>query len=340
MGAYTELLQARVSTREAAALTGVSRATAHRSATRAPSGQQAPAQQPRDPVNKLCLAEREQLLSVLHSQEFIDSTPLQVYAKLLDQGTYLCSVSTMYRVLNTNQEVKERRRTARHPARVVPELVATSPGQVYTWDITKLAGPERGVYYDAYVMIDIYSRYIVGAHVHHTEAGVLATDMMKEIFGVHGAPTVVHADRGSAMTSKSVASLLDDLSITRSHSRPHVSNDNPYSESWFKSCKYSPTFPDRFGSLAHARTFMAGFVAWYNHEHHHTGIGLHTPADVHYALAAGKATKRAQTLSSARAAHPERFASTTTPKILQLPEAAWINQPPEPTPEPAETPAA
>jgi transposase InsO family protein len=154
----------------------------------------------------------------------------------LTQGTYLCSVSTMYRVLHANQEVKERHRLARHPARAVPELVATGPGQVLTWDITKLAGPDRGVYYDAYVMIDIYSRYIVGVHVHHTEAGVLAEEMMKEIFGVHGAPTVVHADRGTAMTSKSVASLLDDLSITRSHSRPHVSNDNPYSESWFKTC--------------------------------------------------------------------------------------------------------
>ncbi len=299
-----------------------------------------PVPDPVAPANKLCPAEREQVLRVLHSQEFIDATPLQVYARLLDQGTYLCSVSTMYRVLHANQEVKERRRLARHPARAVPELVATGPGQVLTWDITKLAGPDRGLYYDAYVMIDIYSRYIVGVHVHHTEAGVLAEEMMKEIFGVHGAPTVVHADRGTAMTSKSVASLLDDLSITRSHSRPHVSNDNPYSESWFKTCKYSPTFPDRFGSLAHARTFMAAFVAWYNHEHHHSGIGLHTPADVHYGLAAGKATERVQTLTTARAAHPERFASTRTPKILQLPQAAWINQPPEPTPETAGTPAA
>ena len=340
MSAYTDLVAARVTTREAAALTGVSRATAHRSATRAQGGQHVPVPDRLGPVNKLCLAEREQVLAVLHSEEFIDATPLQVYAKLLDQGTYLCSVSTMYRVLAANQEVKERRRTARHPTRVVPELVATGPGQVYTWDITKLPGPARGVYYDGYVMIDIYSRYIVGSHVHHTEAGVLATDMMKEIFGVHGAPTVVHADRGSAMTSKSVATLLDDLSITRSHSRPHVSNDNPYSESWFKSCKYSPTFPDRFGSLTHARTFMADFVAWYNHEHHHTGIGLHTPADVHYALAADKASERVKTLSTARAAHPERFASTTTPKILQLPEAAWINQPSQPTDQTPDTPAA
>jgi len=175
MSAYTDLVAARVSTREAAALTGVSRATAHRSATRAQGGQHVPVPDRLGPVNKLCLAEREQVLAVLHSEEFIDATPLQVYAKLLDQGTYLCSVSTMYRVLAANQEVKERRRTARHPTRVVPELVATGPGQVYTWDITKLPGPARGVYYDGYVMIDIYSRYIVGSHVHHTEAGVLAT---------------------------------------------------------------------------------------------------------------------------------------------------------------------
>ncbi len=195
MGAYTELVQARVTTREAAALTGVPRATAHRATTGTQGGpQHGPVPDPVTPANKLCPAEREQILAVLHSQEFIDSTPLQVYARLLDRDTYLCSVSTMYRVLNANQEVKERRRTARHPARVVPELVATGPGQVYTWDITKLAGPDRGVYYDAYVMIDIYSRYIVGVHVHHTEAGVLATEMMEQIFGVHGAPTVVHAD--------------------------------------------------------------------------------------------------------------------------------------------------
>jgi len=216
---------------------------------------------------------------------------------------------------------------ARHPARVRPELVATAPGQVYSWDITKLAGPVKGTYFDAYVMIDIYSRYIVGAVVHAHESGPLAVEMMKETFGIHGVPQVVHADRGTWMTSKTVAVLLSDLEVTRSHSRPKVSNDNPYSEVWFKTLKYAPTFPERFGCLADARGFLDDFVQRYNHEHRHTGIGLHSPADVHYGLAATKATERAATLTIARAANPERFTSSIPPKILHLPDSAWINPP-------------
>jgi len=194
--------------------------------------------------------------------------------QLLDEGTYLCSVSTMYRVLAEQCQVKERRRLARHPARVCPELVATAPGQVYSWDITKLAGPVKGCYYDAYVMIDIYSRYIVGAHVHAHESGPLAVEMMTDIFTIHGTPQVVHADRGTSMTSKTVATLLADLQVTRSHSRPRVSNDNPYSEAWFKTLKYASVFPECFGSLADARAFLNRFVQWYNHDYHHTGLGL------------------------------------------------------------------
>src|SRR5664280_1842033 len=246
---------------------------------------------------------------------------------LLEENTYLCSVSSMYRILGEHHQVRERRRLARHPARVRPELVATAPGQVYSWDITKLAGPVKGKYFDAYVMIDIYSRYIVGAVVHAHESGPLAVEMMKEIFGIHGIPQVVHADRGTSMTSKTVAALLSDLEVTRSHSRPKVSNDNPYSEAWFKTLKYAPTFPERFGCLADARGFLGDFVQWYNHEHRHTGIGLHSPADVHYGLAAAKATDRAATLTIARAANPERFSSSNPPKILQLPDSAWINPP-------------
>ncbi len=263
---------------------------------------------------------------MLGSDEFVDSPPLQVYATLLDRGVYLCSVSTMYRVLAEHAQVRDRRRRARHPARARPELVATGPGQVYTWDNTKLAGPVKGCYYDAYVMIDIYSRYIVGAHVHAHETGVLAQEMMKQIFGIHGVPQVVHADRGTSMTSKTVAALLDDLNVTRSHSRPKVSNDNPYSEAWFKTLKYAPVFPERFGSLSDARAFLDRFVAWYNHEHHHTGIGLHTAADVHYGLAAAKTTERAATLAQARAAHPHRFNTATPPKIG--PARGSLDQPP------------
>ena len=209
----------------------------------------------------------------------------------------------------------------------MPELVATGPGQVYSWDITKLPGPTKGVYYDAYVMIDIYSRYIVGAHVHAHESGVLAEELMTEIFGVHGIPTVVHADRGTSMTSKTVAALLADLGVTRSHSRPSVSNDNPYSESLFKTMKYTPEFPDRFGSIGDARSFMSAFAQAYNHEHHHTGIGLHTPADVHYGHTGPVNTRRSAALAAARTAHPERFTTHHDPKILALPSDAWINQP-------------
>ena len=338
MATYRQLVAANTTTRKAASLTGVARATATRRARPAIDGAIAPEPRPAVvPANKLSLAERTRVLEVLDSSEFVDQPPLQVYATLLERGIYLCSVSTMYRILADAGQVKERRRLARHPARAVPELVATGPGQVYSWDITKLAGPCRGVYYDAYVMIDIYSRYIVGAHVHHHESGVLAEEMMAKVFGIHGIPQVVHADRGTSMTSKTVATLLADLGVTRSHSRPRVSNDNPYSESLFKTMKYLPTFPERFGSLADARGFMDRFVTAYNHEHHHTGIGLHTPADVHYGHATTVTAQRSAALTAARLAHPERFATNTDPKILALPESAWINQPAQPV---TETPAA
>jgi putative transposase len=327
MVTYRELAAANVPTRAAASLTGVARATATRHAKPVPASD--PVARPA-PVNRLSLAERTRVLEVLDCAEFVDQPPLQVYATLLERGQYLCSVSTMYRILAEAGQVKERRWLARHPARAVPELAATGPGQVYCWDITKLAGPTRGVYFDAYVMIDIYSRYIVGAHVHHREHGLLAEELMKEIFGIHGIPVVVHADRGTSMTSKTVATLLADLGVTRSHSRPRVSNDNPYSESLFKTMKYLPVFPERFGSLADARGFIERFVHAYNHEHHHTGIGLHTPADVHYGHANTVAKQRSAALAVARLSHPERFSTGSDPKILALPDDAWINRPAEP----------
>jgi len=182
-------------------------------------------------------------------------------------------------------------------------------------------------------MIDIYSRYIVGAHVHVTETAVLAEEMMREVFTIHGIPQIMHADRGTSMTSKTVAALLADLGVTRSHSRPRVSNDNPFSEAWLKTLKYAPVFPDRFGSLQHARTFIDEFTQFYNHDHHHTSIGLHTPTDVHYGLAAATDQRRHQTLTAAQIANPERFSSTATPPILNLPDAAWINPPIQETPQ-------
>jgi putative transposase len=224
MATYQNLRAAGVTTRAASELTGLSRATAGRK----PS---TPLRATRVvPANRLSPAERKRVVTTLDSARFVDQPPLQVYAQLLDEDTYLCSVSSMYRILGEHHQVRERRRLARHPARVRPELVATAPGQVFSWDITKLAGPVKGKYFDAYVMIDIYSRYIVGAVVHAHESGPLAVEMMKEIFGIHGVPQVVHADRGTSMTSKTVAALLSDLEVTRSHSRPKVSNDNPYSD--------------------------------------------------------------------------------------------------------------
>jgi len=321
MAIYRELTGVGVPTRAAALLVGVPRASATRRPRTGVPGHR------RAPVNKLSDVERAQILAVVNSPRFVDLPPIQIYAHLLDEGVYVGSISTIYRVLAANAQVKERRRLARHPARVIPELAATAPGQVYSWDITKLAGPVKGTYFDAYVMIDIYSRYIVGAHVHNAESGPLAAEMMREIFAIHGIPQVVHADRGTSMTSKTVAALLSDLEVTRSHSRPRVSNDNPYSEAWFKTLKYAPVFPERFGSLADARAFMADFVADYNHQHHHTGIGLNTPADVHYGLAPAKGAQRALVLAAARARNPERFTTTQDPKILSIPTIAWINQP-------------
>jgi transposase InsO family protein len=335
MACFHELTRAKITTRDAKRLTGIARSSAERDRRRptpSPAAQRAPA-------NALTLAERQRVLQVLNSPEFVDAAPAQIYAALLDQGIYVGSIATMYRILREHRQVRERRRLARHPARQRPELVADAPRQVYSWDITKLAGPAKGVYYDAYVMIDIYSRYIVGVQVHARESGPLAESMIRQVFDVHGVPHVVHADRGTSMTSKSVADLLEDLDVTRSHSRPRVSNDNPYSEAWFKTLKYAPVFPDRFASLADARQFMTGFVTWYNHAHRHSGIGLHSPADVHHGRHHSVRAGREYTLAAARAAHPQRFGTTRLlPKILDLPDQVWINQPnqkTEPVPQAA-----
>jgi transposase InsO family protein len=324
MAAYHQLTSANIATRQAKRLTGIARSSADRDRRRPTPAR--PVRRP--PANALTPAEREQVLRLLNSAQFVDAAPAQIYAALLDQGVYVGSIATMYRLLREHAQVKERRRLARHPARRRPELVADAPGQVYTWDITKLAGPVKGVYFDAYVMIDIYSRYIVGVRVHARESGPLAESMMREVFHAHGVPHVVHADRGTSMTSKSVADLLEELQVTRSHSRPKTSNDNPFSEAWFKTLKYAPVFPDRFASLADARSFMTEFVTWYNHAHRHSGIGLHTPADVHHGRHHTVRAGREDTLAAARAAHPERFGtSRPLPKILDLPDQVWINQP-------------
>lgn len=336
LGAYTQL-RVVVSHRAAAGLSGVSRATAHRREVLGPV--RPPVVRP-VPVNQLRPAERAQILAVLNSDRFVDTAPVEVFATLLDEGVYLASVATMYRVLRANRQVVERRRLARHPARKRPELIATGPGQVFTWDITKLPGPGRGLYYDAYVMIDIYSRYIVGWKVAASESAELAEGFIADVFATHGVPQVVHADRGTSMTSKKVADLLADLHVVRSHSRPHVSNDNPFSEAAFKTVKYHPTFPRRFGSIQDARAFCETFFMWYNHEHHHSGVGLHTPAAVHYGHASALTVARQRVLDIAWMANPERFGHRPEPKALRLPDIAWINRPEPATDQPETLPHA
>ena len=246
-----------------------------------------------------------------------------------DEGTYLASISTMYRLLHAQGEVGERRRQATHPATVKPELVADAPNRVWSWDITKLAGPARWTYYYPYTILDIFSRYAVGWMVAHHESAALAERLIAETLAKQGIgrdQLAIHADRGSSMASKLVAQLLADLGVTKSHSRPHVSNDNPYSEAQFKTLKYRPAFPDHFGSIQDARVFCQDFFAWYNLEHHHSGIGLLTPADVHYGRAEQVQAARAEVLTAAYAAHPERFVRKL-PQPPRLPTTAWINKP-------------
>lgn len=281
------------------------------------------------PANALSEAERQHVLAVLRSSEYCDLAPAQVWARLLDDGIYLCSISTMYRLLAAAGETRERRRQRTHPAKKRPELMATKPNQVWSWDITKLAGPERGVYYELFVIIDIYSRYVTAWTVAPAETGELAKAFIDDALtsqGIDGDQLTLHADRGTSMTSKPVAQLLVDLGVARSHSRPHVSNDNPFSESTFKTLKYCPAFPGTFGSIQDARAFCDTFFTYYNHEHRHSGIGLHTPASLHYGTAPEIRAERTRTLDAAYAANPDRFGHRR-PSPPKLPTVAWINDP-------------
>jgi putative transposase len=248
---------------------------------------------------------------------------------LLDEDCYLCSERTFYRVLAENAEVRERRNQLRHPHYAAPELLATRPNELWSWDITKLLGPQKWSYFYLYVVLDVFSRYVVGWMLAEREYAPLAEKLIAESCerqGIAPGQLTVHADRGAAMRSKPVALLLADLGVTKSHSRPHVPNDNPYSEAQFKTMKYRPGFPDRFGSLEHGRSFGGDFFPWYNNEHHHVGLGLFTPHDVHYGLAEAKREKRALVLADAFAKNPERFPNGL-PSPRQLPSAAWINPP-------------
>lgn len=275
-------------------------------------------------------SEEAEIIEVLDSERFCDAAPAQVWATLLDEGTYLASISTMYRLLRQRHQVRERRAQARRPASVKPELVAIAPNQVWSWDITRLAGPHKWTWYQLYVILDVYSRYVVAWLVAPRESARLAEELIADAIYDHGVgpgQLALHADRGSSMTSKTVSQLLADLGVLQSHSRPHQSNDNPYSESAFKTLKYCPSFPRTFSSLAGARSFVDGFFQFYNHHHRHSGIGLHTPADVHFGRAEAVRTARQAVLDAAYAYHPERFRGR--PSAPRIPEAAWINPPEE-----------
>jgi putative transposase len=283
----------------------------------------------RTPARALSKAERERALEVLHEPRFVDLAPAEIYATLLDEGTYLCSERTMYRLLAAEGEVRERRAQRRHPVYQAPELLATKPNELWSWDITRLKGPAKWSYFNLYVVLDVFSRFVVGWMVAHRESATLAERLITtccERQGILPDQLTIHADRGSAMTSKSVALLLADLGVTKTHSRPHVSNDNPYSESQFKTLKYRPDFPERFGSIQHARSHSEVFFNWYNNRHRHSGIGLLTPFDVHHGLAEERRNGRAAVLLAAYQATPERFVRQL-PVPPALPAAAWINPP-------------
>ena len=285
--------------------------------------------QPQPQPRALSQAERQTVRSVLNSPEFVDKAPATVYHELLDEGVYLASTSTMYRILRAHDEVHQRRRQATHPARVKPELVATAANTVWSWDITKLHGPAKWTYYYLYVILDVYSRYAVGWLLAERESAALAEKLLADTIAkqrVEADTLTIHADNGSSMASKPVAFLLADLGVTKSHSRPRTSNDNPFSEAQFRTLKYRPDFPDRFGSLPEARAFCQQFFSWYNTEHRHSGIAWHTPHNVHYGHSQVVHATRANVLAAAYTRNPERFVRKH-PEPATLPTAAWINKP-------------
>lgn len=321
-----ETLGKEVGLQKACQALGVSRATLYRRRRRPEKAAKSlRAASPR----ALSGEQREEVKTVLYSNRFLDKAPREVYATLLDEGEYLCSVRTMYRLLEEDQASKERRNQLRHPNYTKPELLATGPNQVWSWDITKLLGPQKWTYYYLYVILDIYSRYVVGWMLAHRESSDLASRLIRETVenqGVSEDQLTLHSDRGPSMASHGVAQLLATLGVTKSHSRPHVSNDNPFSESQFKTMKYRPEFPNRFGGYEDGLGFCRSFFRWYNDEHYHSGIGLLTPAMLHYGTADQVIDQRASVLRDAYSAHPERFVRGC-PKRQSAPEAVWINPP-------------
>jgi putative transposase len=295
-----------------------------------------PARRPRPaPTRALSAEERARVLEVLHAPEHVDLAPAQVWAKLLDErGQYLCSERTMYRLLTARGEVRERRAQLTHPAYVKPELLATGPNQVWSWDITKLLGPAKWTYFYLYVILDIFSRYVVGWMVAERESAAHARRLLAETYTKHDiepGTLTLHQDRGAPMRAKSFAQLMADLGVTKSHSRPHVSDDNPFSEAQFKTLKYRPDFPGLFTSLNEALEYHRGFFPWYNHEHRHEALSLLSPADVHFGRGPAVLAARQDVLSAAYTAHPERFVRRQ-PTAGSVPAAVWINKPAAPPP--------
>jgi putative transposase len=285
-------------------------------------------------------AQRQELLALLDSERFLDMAPAAIYATLLEEGHYHGSVRTMYRVLASAQQIGERRRQRQHPVYAKPELLATAPNQVWSWDITKIKAAIKWSFFHLYVILDIFSRYVVGWMIAPRETAELAEQLIADTIAkqnIAAGTLTLHADRGTSMRSKSVAELLVDLEVTKTHSRPHVSDDNPYSESQFKTLKYRPDFPERFGSIEDARVHCQQFFPWYNDRHRHSGIGFMTPHAIHYGHAAALQLQRAETLNAAFQAHPERFRGIQ-PKPPALPTAAWINPPKKEILPPENTP--
>jgi putative transposase len=326
MSAFHQL-QSTVGITSACTTLGINRAAIYR--RRAPERHTMPRKPRPACAFALSLTERQDILNILDSERFVDAAPATIYATLLDEGRYHGSVRTMYRVLESANQTGERRRQRKHPVYTKPELLAISPNQVWSLDITKLRGPIKWSYFHLYVIIDIFSRYVVGWMIAPRETAELAKQLIADTVtkqNVDAGTLTLHADRGTSMRSKPVAALLVDLDVTKTHSRPHVSDDNPYSEAQFKTLKYRPDFPERFGSIQHARAHCQEFFNWYNTIHRHSGIGYMTPHAVHYGEAVALNLQRADTLNAAFIAHPRRFRGIA-PKPPELPTAAWINPP-------------
>lgn len=317
-----------IGTSAACRVLGKSRATLHRQRNPKPPAPAAGRKEPRHPA-ELSPEEKQLVLAILDSPRFADKAVAQAYTILLDEGCYLCSQATMHRLLRERGTSGERRAQAAHPAKKKPELLAAGPDEVWSWDITKLKGPARGIWYLLYVILDIYSRKAIHWEIWPTETGTLAREFIEHAIAANGGikPRAVHADRGTSMTSSTVAGLYAKLNIAQSHSRPRVSDDNPYSEAQFKTLKYCPAFPGEFGSIQDANVFCSAFFSYYNTEHRHSGIAMHTPASVHDGTWAHVQGRRAATLHAAYLAHPERFRGRC-PQPRPLPAKVWINEPP------------